>query len=108
YTKEDHRQPYHYFPDPLMELTYSFCHKSNLPVPAVVIEPGRSSVAEAGISLHTNGNIKALPQIRKYAAMDGGMTDNIRPGLYQAVYSGLLANKAGLKASEKITIAGKA
>ncbi|HLQ40968.1 MAG TPA: diaminopimelate decarboxylase [Tetragenococcus sp.] len=108
YTKEDHRQPYHYFLDPLMELTYSFCHKNNLPVPAVVIEPGRSIVAEAGISLHTIGNIKVLPQIRKYAAIDGGMTDNIRPGLYQAVYSGLLANKAGLKAGEKITIAGKA
>ncbi len=54
--------------------------------PTIVIEPGRSIVAEAGISLHTIGSIKTLPGIRTYASIDGGMTDNIRPGLYQATY----------------------
>lgn len=108
YQPTDQRQPYHYFLDPLMALTMDYCRQHNLKRPAIVIEPGRSIVAEAGITLHTIGNIKTLPQIRKYAAIDGGMTDNIRPGLYQATYSGMLANKAGLAAEEKITIAGKA
>ncbi|KAF1305850.1 diaminopimelate decarboxylase [Candidatus Enterococcus willemsii] len=108
YTKDDIRQPYSYFLDPLMELTESYCQEHHLARPAIVIEPGRSIVAEAGISLHTIGTIKDLPGIRKYAAIDGGMTDNIRPGLYQAKYEGILANKAEETLSETVTISGKA
>ena len=55
-------------------------------LPALVIEPGRSIVAEAGISLYTVGRIKDIPGVRKYVSVDGGMTDNIRPALYQAQY----------------------
>ncbi|MFV0559065.1 MAG: diaminopimelate decarboxylase [Enterococcus sp.] len=108
YLPSDIRQPYSYFLDPLMELTEQFCKEHNFPRPAIVIEPGRSIVAEAGISLHTIGSIKELPGIRKYVSIDGGMTDNIRPGLYQATYTGVLANKADDKASETVTISGKA
>ncbi|HPR80814.1 diaminopimelate decarboxylase [Enterococcus sp. DIV2402] len=108
YTKEDIRQPYSYFLDPLMELTEAFCQENDLVRPAIVIEPGRSVVAEAGISLHTIGAIKDLPGIRKYASIDGGMTDNIRPGLYQAQYEGILANKAEETVTETVTISGKA
>lgn len=108
YTKDDIRQPYSYFLDPLMELTENYCQEYHLTRPAIVIEPGRSIVAEAGISLHTIGTIKDLPGIRKYAAIDGGMTDNIRPGLYQAKYEGMLANKAEEALTETVTISGKA
>lgn len=108
YTKEDNRQPYSYFLDPLMELTESFCQENQISRPAIVIEPGRSIVAEAGISLHSIGTIKDLPGIRKYASIDGGMTDNIRPGLYQAKYEGMLANKAEDALTETVTISGKA
>lgn len=108
YTKDDIRQPYSYFLDPLMALTESFCREHGLTRPVIVIEPGRSVVAEAGISLHTIGAIKDLPGIRKYASIDGGMTDNIRPGLYQAQYEGILANKAEETATETVTISGKA
>lgn len=108
YTQEDTRQPYHYFLDPLMALTEAFCQKHQLERPAIVIEPGRSIVAEAGISLHTIGAIKELPGIRKYASIDGGMTDNIRPGLYQANYEGVIANRAEEPLSETVTISGKA
>ncbi|MCF1684040.1 diaminopimelate decarboxylase [Tetragenococcus halophilus] len=108
YTQEDKRQSYAYFLDPLMKLTEDFCHKNDLKRPTIAIEPGRSIVAEAGISLHTVGNIKNLPHIRKYAAIDGGMTDNIRPGLYQARYTGMLANKASQSPEETVTISGKA
>ncbi|WP_159721631.1 diaminopimelate decarboxylase [Enterococcus sp. CSURQ0835] len=108
YTKDDVRQPFAYFTDPMMEKVLAFCQQENFPQPAVVIEPGRSIVAEAGISLHTIGAIKELPAIRKYVSIDGGMTDNIRPGLYAAHYSGMLANKADQPTSEVVTVSGKA
>lgn len=108
YTQDDQRQPYAYFLDPLMALTEDFCEKNGLKRPAIAIEPGRSIVAEAGITLHTIGSIKTLPHIRKYAAIDGGMTDNVRPGLYQAIYTGMVANKADQPLEETVTISGKA
>ncbi|MCI5685578.1 MAG: diaminopimelate decarboxylase, partial [Enterococcus gallinarum] len=108
YTEKDIRQPYSYFLDPVMATIETFCQAHQLQRPTVVIEPGRSIVAEAGISLHTIGTIKTLPQIRTYASIDGGMTDNIRPGLYQAEYTGILANRAAEAATETVTISGKA
>lgn len=108
YLPEDTRQPYRYFLDPLMSLTENFCQAHQLTRPTIVIEPGRSIVAEAGITLHQIGSIKEVPGVRKYVAIDGGMTDNIRPGLYDAKYTGVLANKADEAAEEVVTIAGKA
>ena len=108
YVEGDVRQPYAYFLEPLMALTEAFCTANNLKRPTIVIEPGRSIVAEAGISLHTIGSIKELPGIRTYASIDGGMTDNIRPGLYQADYTGMIANKADQSLTEVVTISGKA
>lgn len=108
YTKENIRQPYRYFLDPMMELTAAFCLENDLVHPEIVIEPGRSIVAEAGITLHTIGAIKELPGLRKYVSIDGGMTDNIRPGLYHAQYTGVVANKVDEKPTQKVTISGKA
>ena len=108
YKESDARKPYAYFLDPLMALTEQFCLENDLVRPAIVIEPGRSIVAEAGITLHQIGSIKEVPGVRKYVAIDGGMTDNIRPGLYEAEYDGILANKAGEKPTEVVTVAGKA
>lgn len=108
YLKEDIRQPYRYFLEPLMALTQKFCETHQLTRPTIVIEPGRSIIAEAGITLHRVGSIKEVPGVRKYVAIDGGMTDNIRPGLYQAAYEGILANKAAEVVEEVVTIAGKA
>ncbi|MGO2629094.1 MAG: diaminopimelate decarboxylase family protein, partial [Enterococcus italicus] len=106
-TKADVRQPYAYFLDPLMEATITFCEEHQLYRPTIVIEPGRSIVAEAGITLHTIGSIKQLPGIRTYASIDGGMTDNIRPGLYQAQYEVAIANKQTDQDLEPVTISGK-
>ena len=75
--------------------------------PAVVIEPGRSIAAEAGISLYTIGSIKDIKGIRKYVSVDGGMTDNIRPALYQAEYTAVIANKAEEAKDDVVTICGK-
>ena len=82
--------------------------KNNLIMPKILIEPGRSIVAEAGITLYTIGNIKEIPGIRKYLIVDGGMTDNPRPILYEAKYEAVLANKINNNLPEEVvTIAGK-
>jgi diaminopimelate decarboxylase len=75
--------------------------------PFLVIEPGRSIVGEAGITLYTVGAIKDIPSIKKYVAIDGGMFDNPRYALYQSKYTVLLANRANDKCTEKVTVAGK-
>ena len=59
------------------------------------------------MSLYTVGNVKEIRGVRKYAAVDGGMPDNIRPALYQCAYDGMVANKADLPNKEKVTVCGK-
>ena len=83
------------------------CERQGLPVPRILIEPGRAVVANAGITLYTVGTIKEIPGIRTYVAIDGGMTDNIRPALYGARYECLVANKADQPRTEVVTVAGK-
>lgn len=104
---DEERKPYAYFLAPMMERIEAFFTELGVERPAVVIEPGRSIVAEAGLSLYTIGSIKDIRDIRKYVSVDGGMTDNIRPALYQAAYEGLVANKASEPKDDKVTICGK-
>lgn len=78
-----------------------------LPEPYLLIEPGRSVVGEAGVTLYTVGAIKEIPGVKKYVAVDGGMFDNPRYALYQAKYTALLANRAEEKPTEVVTVAGK-
>lgn len=106
YTDEQ-RKPYSYYLDPLMERINEFFAEEEMQPPAVVIEPGRSIVAEAGITLYTIGRIKDIPGVRKYVSTDGGMTDNIRPALYQSEYDGIIAGKASQAKTEKVTVCGK-
>jgi diaminopimelate decarboxylase len=73
----------------------------------LVLEPGRSIIGTAGITLYTIGGIKDIPGVRKYVFIDGGMSDNPRPILYQARYDARLANKAQKPTQEKVTIAGR-
>lgn len=104
---DEERKPYAYFLAPMMERIEAFFMELGVERPAVVIEPGRSIAAEAGLSLYTIGSIKDIRDIRKYVSVDGGMTDNIRPALYQAEYEGLVANKASEPKDDKVTICGK-
>ncbi|MFC4767295.1 diaminopimelate decarboxylase [Effusibacillus consociatus] len=78
-----------------------------LEFPEVIIEPGRSIVGAAGTTLYTVGSTKTIPGVRKYVAVNGGMTDNPRPALYQAEYEAILANRASDPAVETVSIAGK-
>src|SRR5699024_779495 len=79
----------------------------NLPLPEIWIEPGRAIAGNAGITLYTVGSIKEIPGVRNYVSVDGGMTDNIRPALYNAKYEGVLANKARKPVTDTVSIAGK-
>ncbi len=83
------------------------CAKHNLPLPRLLVEPGRSLVATAGVTLYTVGILKTLPNIRKYVAIDGGMSDNIRTALYHADYEPTIANKADQPRTEIVTLCGK-
>lgn len=83
------------------------CEKHGLTVPRMAVEPGRSIVANAGVTLYTVGSVKEIPNIRTYVAVDGGMSDNIRTSLYDAHYEALIANKADQPRTMVATIAGK-
>jgi diaminopimelate decarboxylase len=75
--------------------------------PWLIIEPGRAIVGQAGVALYKVGAIKEIPGVKKYVCVDGGMSDNIRPALYEAKYEALVANKALKVDREVVTIAGK-
>ena len=79
----------------------------DIPAPRITVEPGRSIVGEAGTTLYTVGSVKDIPGIRKYVAVDGGMTDNPRPALYQARYAAVMANKVNAPKTDEVSIAGK-
>jgi diaminopimelate decarboxylase len=79
----------------------------NINLPSLTIEPGRSIIGKAGSTLYTVGSIKEIPEVRKYVAVDGGMTDNIRPALYKAEYECVIANRVEDNFKEKVTISGK-
>lgn len=106
YTDEE-RKPFRYYLDPMLERIGARFDQWKEPRPAVVIEPGRSIVGDAGMTLYTVGEIKEIKGVRKYVCVDGGMSDNIRPALYQAVYRGVLANKMDAEDREQVTVCGK-
>ncbi len=84
-----------------------YCAKYGVAEPRLLVEPGRSLVANAGLTLYTVGILKTLPGIRKYVAVDGGMSDNVRTALYHADYEPVIANKAGQPRTEIVTLCGK-
>jgi diaminopimelate decarboxylase len=73
----------------------------------LILEPGRSIVGQAGVTLYTVGVVKAISGVRKYVIVDGGMSDNPRPILYDAEYEALLANKVEAKITETVRVAGR-
>lgn len=83
------------------------CEELSYPAPAVWMEPGRSIVAAAGVTLYTVQSIKAIPGYKNYIAIDGGMTDNPRYALYGSRYTALIANRAGEPADYVADLAGR-
>ena len=85
----------------------SVCESLNFPMPRVLMEPGRSLVADAGVTVYTVQNVKMIPGFKSYAAIDGGMTDNPRYALYRSRYTVLLANRTDETADFTCTVAGR-
>ena len=83
------------------------CSQNSMKMPTILMEPGRSIVADAGLTLYSVGSVKTITGYKSYVAVDGGMTDNPRYALYGSEYTALIANKANIKADFCATIAGK-
>ena len=83
------------------------CRERKLDTPFIIIEPGRSIVGPAGITLYRVGAVKEIPGVRTYVSVDGGMTDNPRYILYQSQYTFTVASRAEEPKVQGVTVAGK-
>ena len=110
YTDEDPKFTVTDYADYLKTLINAIKEKSaelGYKLPYLLIEPGRSIVGEAGITLYTVGAIKDIPGIRKYVAIDGGMFESPRYALYQSKYTAVKAADVNAVNTQKVSIAGK-
>ena len=107
YTKEDSPPEIGDYAEAIVTTMNAACADVNMPVPRLIIEPGRSIIGPAGVALYRVGAIKDIPGVRCYVSVDGGMGDNIRPALYQARYEVIAAGKPDQEPDQQVTIAGK-
>ena len=110
YTDEDRKIPpegYAEYLEALIGEVQRKAQEHDMQEPFLLIEPGRSIVGEAGVTLYAVGAIKEIPGIKKYVAIDGGMFDNPRYALYESKYTPILANRATEACTELVSIAGK-
>lgn len=106
YTADDVSYPIEDGIKAITDTLKSTCQTHDYPIPEISLEPGRSIVGEAGMTLYEVGNIKSIPGVNKYISIDGGMSDHIRTALYDAKYELTLANRDE-KNNETVTVAGK-
>ena len=83
------------------------CAKLNVTMPRILMEPGRSIVADSGLTLYTVGGIKRIPGFKNYVSVDGGMSDNPRYALYQSDYTVVVADRPLAEADGRYTVAGR-
>lgn len=107
YTDKDDPLPYGSFMEAVSGVIHKEAEKYGVETPFVLMEPGRSIVGPAGVTLYTVGAVKEIPGIRTYVSVDGGMADNPRYILYQSEYEFLNAENAGGEKTETVTVAGK-
>ena len=107
YTDEDAPLEPAIYVKEMIQIVKELVHNSSFKMPEIWIEPGRSLVGDAGTTLYTIGSEKVVPDIRNYLAVDGGMSDNIRPALYGAEYDAVIANKMKSPSTTNYTVAGK-
>ena len=107
YTESDCPPSIDEIADKIITSIHDNAPKYNVELPEIHIEPGRSIIGTSGVTLYTVGSSKQVPNGKKYVAVDGGMADNPRPSLYQAVYTAEVANRPDDKATETVTIAGR-
>ncbi len=107
YVREDKPIEYGKYIEACSEVVKDICAEAGVELPYILMEPGRSIVGDAGITLYTIGNIKDIKGVRKYVSVDGGMGDNPRYILYEAEYDGVLANRPKDEPTEIVTVCGK-
>lgn len=107
YTEKDRPVAYHEYMKKISETMKQIAKEKNMELPFILMEPGRSIVGNAGVTLYTVGSVKQIPNVRTYVSVDGGMCDNPRYILYQSEYEMLLVNKASQDKTEIVTVAGK-
>jgi diaminopimelate decarboxylase len=107
YTRDDDPPTPREFVETLLAALRDGCAERSLPVPELVVEPGRAIAGPAGVALYTVGSIKDIPGVRRYVAIDGGMGDNIRPKLYGARYDVIRVDDPEPRSTETVTVAGK-
>lgn len=107
YVPSDDPIEYDKYMEAVSDVVKASAEKFNVQLPFILMEPGRSIVAPAGITLYTVGGIKDIPNVRKYISIDGGMCDNPRFILYESKYDFMIANKVTQDKDDVVTIAGK-
>ncbi len=91
----------------ISEIIHKLCGEYGVKMPKILMEPGRSIVGDAGMTLYTAGYLKEITGLKNYISIDGGMTDNPRFTLYQSPYTVLLANRMNEERSYTCTVAGR-
>lgn len=107
YVPENDPVPYMDYMEKVSKSVHKACAQKGLDIPFIVIEPGRSVVGPACITLYTVGGVKHIPNVRTYVSVDGGMTDNPRYILYGSKYDVVLANRAADPKDSVVTLAGR-
>ncbi len=107
YTEEDTPLEPAVYVEEMADVVKEIAEQNDYPIPEIWIEPGRSLVGDAGTTIYSTGSTKEVPNVRTYVAVDGGMSDNIRPALYAADYSSALANRMNEPHNQHWTVAGK-
>lgn len=107
YTEEDTPLEPAVYVEEMADVVKEMAEEYAYPIPEIWIEPGRSLVGDAGTTIYSAGSTKVVPGVRTYVAVDGGMSDNIRPALYDAHYSSALANRMNEPHDQQWTVAGK-
>lgn len=107
YTEKDVPPSTFEIADVIIKSLRASIEKYNIEPPTLFIEPGRSIISTAGVTLYTLGSSKQVPKGKKYVAIDGGMADNPRPSMYQAAYLAQIANKPEAEGLQNVTIAGR-
>lgn len=107
YTEKDVPPSTYEIADVIINSLNENIQKYEIEPPTVFLEPGRSIISTAGVTLYTLGSSKQVPHGKKYVAVDGGMADNIRPAMYEAEYIAQIANKPDFELSQNVTIAGR-
>jgi len=107
YTHEDHPVEVQRYGKAMLDAVEERCAALELPRPRLIVEPGRAIVGPSTITLYEVGTIKVLPGLTTWVSVDGGMSDNIRPALYDAEHEVTLASRSSDAEPRAVTVVGK-